>query len=230
MLMSKNHSDSSSISSGSNNWSSAKFKLLWSKPMCPSTFNTRPLHVNGNRPCEWRPWCWGGSTRTTRYQGGVKQPHAQISPYHLETTPSPTQQQAWRIQQCQVNGAPRLTNFRLLPWVQGLLSYLAVQWDVQKCRLYLLGIHFDVIVDHKPLVGVVKVSDLDAAIDCPHLQQIVEKLSAYTLTIYWVPGKKHKSLMHCLDQCSFMKMKLNLILNMTRTLIQLSIAYPRLPS
>ena len=42
------------------------------------------------------------------------------------------------------------------------LELLAIHWAVQKCRLYLAGTVFTVIIDHQPLVGVMIGKDLDA--------------------------------------------------------------------
>ena len=42
------------------------------------------------------------------------------------------------------------------------LELLAIQWAVQKCRLYLAGADFQVITDHQPLLGVMNGRNLDA--------------------------------------------------------------------
>ncbi|XP_059085528.1 uncharacterized protein K02A2.6-like [Tigriopus californicus] len=70
------------------------------------------------------------------------------------------------------------------------IEALAVQWAVQRCRLYLLGIQFTVITDHKPLFGIFKGSNL-GSMDNPRLQRIMMKLAAYTFDVQWIPGKKH---------------------------------------
>jgi hypothetical protein len=49
------------------------------------------------------------------------------------------------------------------------LESLAIQWSVYKCRLYLLGLNFTVITDHKSLIGIFRGSNLDA-IENPRLQ------------------------------------------------------------
>ncbi|XP_059087680.1 uncharacterized protein K02A2.6-like [Tigriopus californicus] len=70
------------------------------------------------------------------------------------------------------------------------IEALAVQWAVQKCRIYLLGMHFTVITDHRPLLGIFKGSNL-ASMDNPRLQRMLIKLSGYTFDIQWTPGKSH---------------------------------------
>jgi hypothetical protein len=70
------------------------------------------------------------------------------------------------------------------------LEALGVQWSISKCRLYLAGIHFKVITDHKPLVGIFRGSNLDA-FDNSRLQRIIQKTSGYTFDIVWIAGKDH---------------------------------------
>lgn len=71
------------------------------------------------------------------------------------------------------------------------LEALAIQWAVLRCRIYLLGIQFTIITDHKPLIGIFKRSNLDA-VDNPRLQRILQKLAPYTFQIQWTPGKRHE--------------------------------------
>jgi hypothetical protein len=71
------------------------------------------------------------------------------------------------------------------------LEALAIQWAIHRCRLYLLGIMFKVITDHKPLTGIFKGSNLDA-VDNPRLQRILQKVAGYTFYVEWVPGKTHQ--------------------------------------
>ena len=39
-------------------------------------------------------------------------------------------------------------NYAVVEW-----EWLAIQWAVQKCRLYLAGTDFEVITDHQPLIS-----------------------------------------------------------------------------
>jgi hypothetical protein len=70
------------------------------------------------------------------------------------------------------------------------LEALAIQWAILKCRLYLSGIKFKVITDHKPLLGIFRGSNLDA-IENPRLQRILQRISGYTFDISWIAGKDH---------------------------------------
>lgn len=95
--------------------------------------------------------------------------------------------EGWRIVQC---GSRYLSDAETR-YATCEIELLAVQWAIHKCRLYLLGRdHFVVVTDHKPLLGIVKGSNLDA-IDNPRIQRIIEKLSPYVFTMEWVKGKMH---------------------------------------
>ena len=50
--------------------------------------------------------------------------------------------------------------------------------------------HFDVVVDHRPLVAILNHKQLNA-IDNPRLQRMREKLSAYSFTTSWQKGSAH---------------------------------------
>ena len=71
------------------------------------------------------------------------------------------------------------------------LELLAVAWAVKKCRIYLLGRqNFDIIVDHRPLVGILDHKTLDQ-IENVRLQRMKESLCLYNFTTNWVQGKLH---------------------------------------
>jgi hypothetical protein len=70
------------------------------------------------------------------------------------------------------------------------LESLAIQWAIQKCRLYLQGISFHIITDHRPLISIFRGTNLDA-IENTRIQRILQKIAGYTFTIEWVPGKTH---------------------------------------
>ena len=72
------------------------------------------------------------------------------------------------------------------------LELLGVTWAVKKCRLYLLGRQtFEIIVDHRPLVGILDRKTLDQ-IENPRIQRMKESLSLYSFTTKWICGKQHK--------------------------------------
>ena len=68
------------------------------------------------------------------------------------------------------------------------LELLAVQWAVEKCRLYLTGTRFTAIIDHQPLVSILNGQNLDA-ISNQRIQRIVAKLVGYDFWLLWTPGK-----------------------------------------
>ena len=72
------------------------------------------------------------------------------------------------------------------------LELLAVTWAVNKCRTYLLGRqNFELIVDHRPLVGILDHKTLDQ-IENPRIQRMKQKLCLYSFTTTWVCGKQHR--------------------------------------
>ena len=68
------------------------------------------------------------------------------------------------------------------------LELLAIQWAVQKCRLYLAGSNFKVITDHQPLIGIMNGKNLDA-INNARIQRMMSKLLGYSFKVEWIPGK-----------------------------------------
>ena len=71
------------------------------------------------------------------------------------------------------------------------LELLAVVWGIQKCHLYLLGLsHFDVVVDHRPLIQILNQKGLDE-IDNPRIFRLKEKLMPFTFNAEWRKGKEH---------------------------------------
>ena len=70
------------------------------------------------------------------------------------------------------------------------LELLAVQWAVEKSRLYLAGTNFTVITDHQPLVGVLNGKNLDT-INNLRIHRIMSKLIGYQFRLLWTPGKTH---------------------------------------
>ncbi|CAL8106515.1 unnamed protein product [Orchesella dallaii] len=70
------------------------------------------------------------------------------------------------------------------------IEMLAVVWAIKKCRLYLLGQPFELIVDHRPLVPIINSKTLDE-IENTRLQRFKEKLSSYRVHAIWRAGAKH---------------------------------------
>jgi hypothetical protein len=67
---------------------------------------------------------------------------------------------------------------------------LAIQWTVEKCRLYLAGADFTVVTDHQPLLGIINNKNLDT-INNTRIQRLMAKLLGYNFKAVWVPGKNH---------------------------------------
>ena len=71
------------------------------------------------------------------------------------------------------------------------LELLGVVWAVRKCRLYLMGLqHFDIIVDHQPLVPILNEKTMDA-IENPRIMRLKERLLGYSFSAKWQKGKDH---------------------------------------
>ena len=70
------------------------------------------------------------------------------------------------------------------------LELLAIQWAVQKCRLYVAGSNFTIITDHQPLIGIMNGKNLDA-INNARIHRLMSKLLGYTFKVEWIAGKNH---------------------------------------
>ena len=72
------------------------------------------------------------------------------------------------------------------------LELAAVVWAFSKCRLFLAGIpHFDLYVDHRPLVPIINRKMLDE-LENPRLQRLKLKLAEFgPFTAHWVKGSHH---------------------------------------
>jgi hypothetical protein len=70
------------------------------------------------------------------------------------------------------------------------LDFLAIQWAIEKCRLYLAGTEFTVVTDHQPLLGIINRKNLDA-INNVRIQRLMAKLLGYSFRLEWTPGKNH---------------------------------------
>ena len=75
------------------------------------------------------------------------------------------------------------------------LEMLAAVWAINKCRLYLVGIEFTVVVDHRPLLALLGSLSLRAkSLDCidnPRLLRLRQKLLQYSFHVDWRQGKLH---------------------------------------
>ncbi len=72
------------------------------------------------------------------------------------------------------------------------LELLGVVWAMRKCHNYLFGLrHFDLIVDHLPLVSILDKQTLDC-IDNIRLQNLKTKTAQYNFTTKWRKGQDHK--------------------------------------
>ena len=70
------------------------------------------------------------------------------------------------------------------------LECLAIMWAVSKCSFYLKDMpNFQVITDHKPLLGVFNKPLLE--LENVRLQRLCEKLIGYNFDLCWSAGKEH---------------------------------------
>ncbi len=71
------------------------------------------------------------------------------------------------------------------------LELLAVVWAVTiKCKMYLQGLKFKLVIDHKPLIPILNSFTLDM-VDNPRLRRLKEKLTFYRFDTVWKRGKEH---------------------------------------
>ncbi len=70
------------------------------------------------------------------------------------------------------------------------VELLAVVWAVKKCKLFLKGATFELVVDHKPLIPILNNKTL-AEIETPRIINLKEKLSYCVPTAVWRQGVKH---------------------------------------
>lgn len=93
----------------------------------------------------------------------------------------------WRLMQC----GSRAVSDTEARYSATEIELQAVVHAVEKCRLFLLGRAFDLIVDHKPLVPLINDKTLNE-IDNRRIQRQLSKLANYQITARWREGKLHK--------------------------------------
>ena len=96
--------------------------------------------------------------------------------------------ESWKLLQC---GSRCLTDSESR-YSATEIEMLAVYWAVKKCRAYLQGLEFEVIVDHKALLPLLNSKHLDE-IENPRLQRLREKLGSYQFIVSWRKGQSHQA-------------------------------------
>lgn len=71
------------------------------------------------------------------------------------------------------------------------LELLAVVWAYKKCRLFLEGKDFELVIDHKPLVPILNNYSLDC-IENSRIVRLMLKIQDAKYTARWVKGEDHK--------------------------------------
>ena len=59
---------------------------------------------------------------------------------------------------------------------------MAIVWAVQRCRMYLAGSNFKVIIDHQPLLGILNGKNMEA-VNNTGIQRLMAKLLGFNFTI-----------------------------------------------
>ncbi len=97
------------------------------------------------------------------------------------------QEGKWRLIQCGSRFlSPAESRYAMIE-----LELLAVVWAVtEKCWLYLKGLPFELVIDHKPLIPILNSYTLDM-IENPRLQRLKLKLMWYNLRATWKKGADH---------------------------------------
>ncbi len=72
------------------------------------------------------------------------------------------------------------------------LELLGVKWAMKKCHMHLFGLpHFQLIVDHQPLVSILDQQTLDC-VDNSRLQRLKVATAPCNFTTVWKRGKDHR--------------------------------------
>ena len=93
----------------------------------------------------------------------------------------------WRLLQC----SSRCVTATEARYSVTEIELLAVVWVVEKCRLFLIGADFEVIVDHRPLLSILNSKTLDE-LTSPRIVRLREKLVPYRFSAIWRPGIEHR--------------------------------------
>ena len=96
------------------------------------------------------------------------------------------QEDTWRLIQC----GSRFLSDTETRYAMIELELLAVVWAAQKCKPYLSGKSFELVIDHRPLVPILDSYTLDQ-IENPRLQRLVMKLQMFQFSTTWRQGKQH---------------------------------------
>ncbi|XP_043223982.1 uncharacterized protein K02A2.6-like [Amphibalanus amphitrite] len=93
----------------------------------------------------------------------------------------------WRLVQC----GSRFLSDTETRYAMVELELLAIVWALKKCHIFLRGLpHFEVLVDHRPLLPILNDFTLDT-IENSRLQRLKEKTSLFNFTAKWIRGKEH---------------------------------------
>ena len=73
------------------------------------------------------------------------------------------------------------------------LELLAICWAIVKCHTFLAGLqHFQVIMDHNPLIPILNNHRLDE-IENPRLQRLRTRIMGYNFTAEWLKGSNNSA-------------------------------------
>ena len=70
------------------------------------------------------------------------------------------------------------------------LECLAAAWAMKKCRPFLEGLPFELLIDHQPLIPILNTYSLDQ-LDNPRLLRMRRAMLRYVFTARWIPGKQN---------------------------------------
>lgn len=92
----------------------------------------------------------------------------------------------WRIIQC----GSRFLSDAESRYAMIELELLTVVWAIKKCHVFVSGVKFEVVVDHKPLLPILNNYTLDK-VDNKRLVRLLLKVQDYQFETVWKKGKDH---------------------------------------